>query len=59
VTVSTATAAVLGNGGGRFLYDSAEVRMKQVASRAPAGVYFYRLQAGGWSSEKNLVVIPR
>jgi flagellar hook assembly protein FlgD len=26
-------------------------------AQAPAGVYFYRLQAGDWSSERKLVVI--
>jgi hypothetical protein len=28
-------------------------------ARSPAGVYFYRLQAGDWSSERKLVVIQR
>ena len=27
--------------------------------RCPAGVYFYRLQADDWSSERKLVVIQR
>jgi len=27
--------------------------------KVAAGVYFYRIQAGGWSSEKKLVVIQR
>ncbi|MEO8500441.1 MAG: FlgD immunoglobulin-like domain containing protein, partial [Vicinamibacteria bacterium] len=26
---------------------------------AGAGVYFYRLEAGGWSSEKKLIVLQR
>jgi hypothetical protein len=28
-------------------------------ARSPAGVYFYRLQADSWSSERKLVVIQR
>ena len=26
---------------------------------AGAGVYFYRLEAGGWSSEKKLIVLQK